>query len=186
MISSIIETESFKKWFNNSKVVDKQHTPLVVYHGTVNDFSTFNTEPIGRSFSSLGETAIGAHFSEDKSIAKCYPFSIKENMTRKVMEVYLSIQNPKKYTTLVALRKDVISFYEKNGISFADLNRLQYIARFKRELIEQGYDGITYLEGAPYNIKKNKKRVWVTFYPNQIKSIHNSGEFNPNNYNISE
>ena len=33
---------NFKKWFKNSKVVDKQGNPLVVYHGTNKSFNSFD------------------------------------------------------------------------------------------------------------------------------------------------
>jgi hypothetical protein len=36
------ETPAFKKWFGDSKVVDAEGGPLVVYHGTTNDFSVFD------------------------------------------------------------------------------------------------------------------------------------------------
>jgi ADP-ribosyltransferase-like protein len=36
------ETPAFKKWFGESKVVDDEGKPLVVYHGTTGDFHTFN------------------------------------------------------------------------------------------------------------------------------------------------
>jgi replication initiation and membrane attachment protein DnaB len=35
------ETENFKRWFGDSKVVDAQGKPLVVYHGTERDFDAF-------------------------------------------------------------------------------------------------------------------------------------------------
>ena len=35
------ETPEFKKWFGKSKVIDRNKQPLVVYHGTTNDFSKF-------------------------------------------------------------------------------------------------------------------------------------------------
>lgn len=37
-----IETPEFKKWFGDSKVVDENGKPLVVYHGTVSDFDAFS------------------------------------------------------------------------------------------------------------------------------------------------
>ena len=36
-------TEPFKKWFQDSKVVDAKGKPLVVYHGTTHDFEEFQT-----------------------------------------------------------------------------------------------------------------------------------------------
>jgi 8-oxo-dGTP pyrophosphatase MutT (NUDIX family) len=38
------DTPQFKKWFGNSKVVDKNGQPLVVYHGTVHDFDVFSLD----------------------------------------------------------------------------------------------------------------------------------------------
>jgi diguanylate cyclase (GGDEF)-like protein len=37
-------TDNFRKWFGNSKVVDENGEPLVVYHGTTHDFDTFDPE----------------------------------------------------------------------------------------------------------------------------------------------
>lgn len=36
------KSPAFKKWFGDSKVVDRDGEPLVVYHGTTHDFSSFN------------------------------------------------------------------------------------------------------------------------------------------------
>lgn len=181
----VCETENFQNWFQKSKVIDKQKKPLLVYHGTIHDISIFNTEPEKRGFYGIGESAIGAHFSEDKEIASCYPFHTKYHEKRKVMEVYVRVQNPKKYTTILALRKDVMAFCEEHKLLIhIPSQRLDNVKRFKQHLIEQGYDGITYLEGPPSNITKNKKRVWVTFYPQQIKSPNNNGSFDVNNTNI--
>lgn len=38
------ETEAFKKWFGDSKVVDSNGKPLVVYHGTTHDFDAFDPD----------------------------------------------------------------------------------------------------------------------------------------------
>ena len=38
------QTEAFRKWFGDSKVVDAQGKPLVVYHGTNSDFAKFDPE----------------------------------------------------------------------------------------------------------------------------------------------
>jgi len=36
------ETPAFKRWFGDSKVVDENGKPLVVYHGTNRDFDAFD------------------------------------------------------------------------------------------------------------------------------------------------
>lgn len=38
-----IETPQFKKWFGDSKIVDADGAPRVLYHGTMGDFSSFDT-----------------------------------------------------------------------------------------------------------------------------------------------
>jgi hypothetical protein len=42
-------TPAFKKWFGDSKVVDAEGRPLVVYHGTVGDFSAFSKARLGKT-----------------------------------------------------------------------------------------------------------------------------------------
>lgn len=36
--------DNFKKWFNNSKVVDENGEPLVLYHGSNDNIVSFNTK----------------------------------------------------------------------------------------------------------------------------------------------
>ena len=37
-----VATPEFKRWFGDSKVVDRDGEPLVVYHGTEDDFTVFD------------------------------------------------------------------------------------------------------------------------------------------------
>lgn len=37
-----INTPEFKNWFKDSKIVDADGNPLVLYHGTERDFDTFD------------------------------------------------------------------------------------------------------------------------------------------------
>lgn len=74
----------FKKWFGDSKVVDENGQPLVVYHGTdaQEDFSVFDTNK-----KSLKGT--GSFFSRDPNKS----YSSGENA--RIIPAYLSIKNPK-------------------------------------------------------------------------------------------
>lgn len=40
-----VESQEFKEWFGDSKVVDESGKPLVVYHGTMRDFESFQEKP---------------------------------------------------------------------------------------------------------------------------------------------
>lgn len=79
------ETPEFKSWFKDSKVVDGQGKPLVVYHGTRGDFSIFDYGRIGQQGRAEGA---GFYFATNRSIANGYGSP---------MEVYLSIQKPLSY-----------------------------------------------------------------------------------------
>jgi len=87
-----IDTPEFKEWFKGSKVVDKDGSPLVVYHGTTekSPFTVFNTNP---------PKDVGAHFGTKEAansiLAGNYE-AIKntDNMSANIYPVYLSIKNP--------------------------------------------------------------------------------------------
>ena len=56
-----VKLQNFWNWFDDSKVVDEQGRPLVVYHGTNNKFDTFDKLKIG---SNAGFAGGGFYFSE--------------------------------------------------------------------------------------------------------------------------
>jgi len=69
------ETPEFKRWFGDSKVVDAEGKPLVVYHGTsAPKFSRFKT----------GED--GSFFTENPKVAEEFGYRLEP--------VYLSLKNP--------------------------------------------------------------------------------------------
>ena len=78
------DSKYFKKWFGDSKVVDRFGKPISVYHGTENNFKIFKNTGKSRQ---IGAN-IGFFFTDSKKMAKQYA-----NDTR-VMEVYLSLKNP--------------------------------------------------------------------------------------------
>ena len=42
------ETRQFQRWFGDSKVVDKDGEPLVVYHATDAEFTVFDRDKLGK------------------------------------------------------------------------------------------------------------------------------------------
>ena len=44
-----------KKWFGNSKVVDENGKPMVVYHATTENFSLFDTASFKSHFGTLAQ-----------------------------------------------------------------------------------------------------------------------------------
>ena len=73
------ETPEFKKWFGESKVVDAQGKPLVVYHGTNQDFSKFSKARLGKNTANIATK--GFFFTENASEANEYAeFSAKRQI----------------------------------------------------------------------------------------------------------
>ena len=76
--------DPFKRWFGNSKVVDKNGNPLPMYHGTDANFTAFSKE-----YFTHGSTAylgIGFNFTSSDGTARGYG--------KNVHEVYLRAINP--------------------------------------------------------------------------------------------
>lgn len=176
--TAVTETPEFKAWFGNSKVVDANGKPLVVYHGTNADFSVFKP-------SKTGTFGPGIYFADSGSdAASAYGDNI--------VDAYLSIQNP----WLVDADPDSDAAYEEdhdnpaveavlslpNGRALLDKAKREESEHFdedlKNELISLGYDGViaTYPDGS---------KEFVAFNPSQVKSATgNNGNFDPANPDI--
>lgn len=164
----ITQTPRFKEWFGDSKVVDADGKPLVVYHGSRADIDAFDP-----SKSSGGQ---GIYFTPDPKLAETYamfagvggkPVTAGQNIT----PVYASIQNPKVIEDLTfweRLRKgkaETKTERRKRGAASAFLS-----SEMVAELRAAGHDGII----------NNVTGEVVAFDPTQIKSTFNRGTFDRN------
>jgi len=78
--------KNFWNWFRGSKVVDSQGRPIVLYHGTIADFSIFDIEKSSKS----SRYGAGHYFSGSDKTLDVY--GNKENGI--IMPVYIKITNP--------------------------------------------------------------------------------------------
>ena len=76
------DSEAFQKWFGDSKIVDDDGQPLVVYHGSKNNFDQF--DPITIKY--VGSNGDGFYFSPDRNESMRYGPNVRE--------FYLSIKKP--------------------------------------------------------------------------------------------
>lgn len=88
------ETAAFKRWFGDSKVVDADGKPLVVYHGTTSDFESFDREKV-----KTGVLGHGFYFASRPESTRTYSGGSRFGGAGyadggNVMPVYLSIKNP--------------------------------------------------------------------------------------------
>ncbi|WP_422097471.1 PLxRFG domain-containing protein [Variovorax sp.] len=148
------DTAAFKKWFGDSKVVDAQGAPLVVYHGTDADFATFSSEFVGEGNGSA-DWGDGFYFTDRPDAASTYADRNGGN----VMPVYLQMKNPATNEVLLSAEiQDVLD----DGMGFEDLADV---------LAARGHDGVVFTH-------KNGGREYVVFNPRQVKSaIGNNGAF---------
>lgn len=161
------QTTEFKAWFGDSKVVDSDGNPLVVYHGTSNDFSEFKKRGIRPNFTSP-QKHLGFFFTDDAKYAGQYAGRGFDDEDATIMPVYLSIQNPK---------YEPISLIDEIEDKWGQQKARLYVEKLRL----QGYDGIIF-EG---NTKIGSVREIVAFKPTQIKSATgNSGQFDPKNPDI--
>lgn len=154
-MSKYIKNYNFIKWFKNSKIVDKLGKPLIVYHGSHEDFEQF-----------MGDT----YFTDDYFNADGY------SNGNFVYEVYLRIINP---LTIDCKSKKWDMIDTDYGKSTRDV-----VANVDRNI----YDGIifknvkdSWIDDEDY---QDVGTVYVTFKPNQIKSIENDGSWSLENNNI--
>lgn len=155
------DTEAFRNWFADSKVVDAQGKPLVVYHGTTGDFSEFNPDMRGAS-TRVSDAKKGFFFVANGKAASEYTWK-SGGMTGSVMPVYLSMIDP--------LVVDMPGEWAPGKYDEA-LDRAK----------SAGYDGVVIRGattlGAPGD-------VYIAFRPEQIKSATgNRGTFDPTDPSI--
>ncbi|OXR48137.1 hypothetical protein PuT2_14025 [Pusillimonas sp. T2] len=86
-----VQSAQFKDWFGASKIVDTQGEPLMVYHGTNQQFSQFSKEHLGHN-TGFDNTQLGFYFIADKTAAA--NFALETSGGARVIKAYLSIHNP--------------------------------------------------------------------------------------------
>lgn len=155
----ITQTTAFKRWFSDSKVVDKDGKPLVVYHGTTANFNTFDKK-------SNAEYAPDFYFTDTPEVAN-YATGTAETEWfpdgSNLMPVYLSMKNP----LVVDMRGGHVP------------NKIQSL---RQQALKGGRDGII-ARNASMPFASGTE--YIVFNPNQIKSATgNNGDFDPSNPDI--
>jgi hypothetical protein len=154
--------DNFWEWFANSKAINGNN-PIILYHGTKTNFDVFKPS---KSVGNQGESdqIEGIYFTDNKDAASFFSIGDDEKY---IKPVFLSLKKP----------------YITNGNN--DLKKELGIYRLSdanKKLKELGYDSLIinngfYAKGGPF-------KLYLAFYPNQIKSIRNDGSWDANDNNI--
>jgi hypothetical protein len=151
----IKKSEEFKKWFKGSKIVDRNGEPILLYHGTNNNFNMFDLSKQGTS-TSPGLYGSGFYFTEYPGEAKAYA-----GEKGKVISAYVDIKNPLDAKEFNKKYEKVFENYKKEGNKNGSLDDL-----FREALIKDGYDGVISYDS------NNKIYEVNVLYPEQIKIIN--------------
>lgn len=165
------DTEAFRKWFGDSKVVDESGEPLVVYHGTQR--ADDGIESFGRGDTYYGEAAADEPihwFTSSPQAASGYANWVQ------------GAGNPTVYPSYVALKNPA----GVNDVS-GDPEMTLYDPDVIADLKARGFDGIMWTEseytGEPSD--GDDPVTVVAFRLEQIKSaIGNVGTYDPRNPDI--
>lgn len=162
------ETPQFKAWFKDSKVVDQDGKPLILYHGTQENIEAFD-EGKGDKVDP-GWLGRGFYFTSSPDTARYYATNARAATgAANILPVYVSLQNPYMATVRDKEQGALKSFGGKSEWA---------IAR-RKELMDQGYDGVIldYSQGG-----YSKELEVVAFNPTQVKSaLGNNGNFDQAN-----
>lgn len=201
-----VRSTEFKEWFgdweNNpnksSKILDKNGEPLIVYHGTDEDFEEYN-------FSEKGTGGWSRSGSKNAKENEIYLTSSKEHAKgygENIINLYANIKNPLKISVVDELdewRKEEFGKKYRNvqemiddyysGEIYEAYDADYNFRKYSDESKETGKDGVIFDFGNLVNSDTGEKikSIIVAFDPNQIKSSNNNnGEFNPNSNNINK
>ncbi|MCI5545321.1 MAG: hypothetical protein MR368_07640 [Azospirillum sp.] len=192
---------AFYKWFGDSKAVDEQGRPLVVYHGTSTKFDVFKGK---YNFFSDSENVAGGYGSENpmpvylsmknplivdaygQSFGEIYNAEgykkaykdLTENDYKKMAKAYdLSINEVKEF--FPKNEDGVVSLARAYGEKPRSTNEWAEYAK------KNGYDGVIIKDvNDTADVSNVRSTDYIAFEPNQIKSVENRGSFSPESDNI--
>jgi len=192
------ETPEFKAWFGDSKVVDADGKPLVVYHATTyGDFNEFT-----KAEQRKGMAGFGFYFSDSNGSNVYAEHSQRFKMDRSwkgepkrvnIMPAFLRMDNPLRADNIA----DVARRFNDKGAFGVGRSVAGLSDDAKTAIQLAGYDGVITNEYvrkkrdgsleivSPHDKGAIKHPVYVVFEPTQIKSaIGNNGQFDPENPDI--
>lgn len=167
--------ENFYHWFGDSKVVDEQGRPLVLYHGS--KASNIEVFDVGLGTNGLAYGS-GIYFSRNKIL-------VESNYGKNVYNVYLREKNP--FFNNSSNSKEMEKLFNAVGEEYKDGDTISKITNKNEEqtykakeitkaLKSMGYDGVIF----GYNNNPAKGIEYVAYESNQIKSTQNRGTYSEN------
>lgn len=187
--------ENFYRWFGDSKVVDEQGRPLVVYHGTSAEFDTFrkgnifttDNQEVASEYGSLGAMPLYIKL-ENPFIVDAYGQSFGEIYNAEGMKKAYKDLTEEDYKKLADTFfdgdiKEAKEWYPQNEQGEVNLARAygekpRATNEWADYARKEGYDGIIIKDvNDTVDISNIRTTDYVAFEPNQIKSTSNRGTY---------
>ena len=199
---------NFYKWFGDSKVVDEQGRPLVVYHGSNMEFDTFDKNKGG--FTTEAESALyGFYFTSSAGIAESYANIARPEKIKQLEKEYQRLekiaQKTRKASDWDAYQK-VYAQYEELELNYEPTEKIYNVylkienpmeydfagkhweeGKYLEVLLEatnKNNDGVIFRNSIDDPVGTRISDIFVAFEPTQIKSVENRGTFSEKTGNI--
>ena len=199
------ETDNFKGWFKDSKVVDEKGDPRVLHHGTMADFETFSAAK-GGSATGDADARMGFFFTDNPNVAKDYlrNYDVYKEMLGDnfISKLYGDINE--RILDLLRVSQSgrgrrqgkVLDVYLSIKNPFVlDMQGKSYNSQVFRDTInaakDAGHDGVIIKNVSDPGYKATKESseasgIYIPFRPEQIKAVDNRGRYDPDNPNMYE
>ena len=201
------DSEAFKNWFGDSKVVNEDGSPKVVYHGTNKPFTEFAKNFLGKSTKAKSAKQ-GFFFVDDYDTAGSYGEFAESQKIQKLIDKaaelekkgqwFLAEKLTQRYEELsvdldITVESRVMSTYvsienpatmDAAGMQFMEIQ--DDINDLIQDAIDSGRDGVI-IENLIDNADGSSEEAthYLVFEPTQIKSAtENTGAFDPTNPDI--
>lgn len=182
-----VDSPEFRAWFGDSKVVDEQGRPLVVYHG---GFDVAGAKKPEFRISKRSGYGSGVYFTPQRSYAEGYARqtgNAEEVKNGVVGEYLLRVERPFLVWSSVP-ESDIlvrVGWDRTRAVEYIDRESERYggVAQiFQRELQPRGFDGLfvlakRYAPGAapdPLDVARDVQEI-VIWEKTQVKSVFNRG-----------
>ncbi|MCA0422062.1 MAG: hypothetical protein LCH61_01850, partial [Proteobacteria bacterium] len=193
------DSDAFRKWFGDSKVVDADGEPLVVYHGTNENFEVFDPARLGDS-TGADSAKMGFFFAKSADVAASYAVTaspyrggildiwnkITGGLYERINEAAIRglnrigvLDRASAYPTggnvipaYLSVQNPMIADFK--GAEYREESFASIIARAKAS----GHDGVILRDTVDEGFEvggDGVTDVFVAFDPTQIKSIFNQG-----------
>jgi hypothetical protein len=167
---------AFWRWFGDSKAVDRQGRPLVLYHGSPHTFTSFRLKRDGRAVFLSPSPAFAREYAED--------FADDAGAGIHIYRLYARVLNPFDYADEKMRKAALAALVEwgtaEPGGQLNDGMTMREVARGSFSAIE-GEVMLPYIREYHdgFYVKESGARNLAVFSPLAIKAVDNRGTFDP-------